>query len=91
MFSKLMLSGANCLLLDQPTNHLDLESIQSLNNGLVRYSGSIIFSSHDHEFISTIANKIIEITPKGVLQKSISFDEYLADEHIQKQLEDMYK
>lgn len=90
MFSKLMLSGANCLLLDQPTNHLDLESIQSLNDGLVKYNGSILFSSHDHEFIGTIADKIIEITPKGVFQKSIKFDEYLEDTNIQKQLEDMY-
>jgi len=91
MFSKLMLSGANCLLLDQPTNHLDLESIQSLNDGLVKYTGSILFSSHDYEFISTVADKVIEITPKGVFQKSIKFDEYLEDTNIQKQLEDMYK
>ena len=91
MFSKLMLSGANCLLLDQPTNHLDLESIQALNDGLIKYKGSILFSSHDHEFITTIANKIIEITPKGVFQKSIKFDEYLEDIHIQNKIEDMYK
>lgn len=90
MFSKLMLSGANCLLLDQPTNHLDLESIQSLNDGLVKYSGALLFSSHDHEFIGTIANKIIEITPKGVFQKKITFDEYLEDINIQKRLTDMY-
>ncbi len=90
MFSKLMLSGANCLLLDQPTNHLDLESIQALNDGLVKYKGSILFSSHDHEFIGTIANKIIEITPKGVFQKNIKFDEYLEDVNIQKKLESMY-
>ncbi len=91
MFSKLMLSGANCLLLDQPTNHLDLESIQALNDGLVKYTGALIFSSHDHEFISTIANKMIEITPKGLIQKSMLFDEYLADVNVQKQLEEMYK
>lgn len=91
MFSKLMLSGANCLLLDQPTNHLDLESIQALNDGLVKYKGSVLFSSHDHEFIGTIADKIIEITPKGAIQKSIKFDEYLEDINIQKQLVDMYR
>lgn len=91
MFSKLMLSGANCLILDQPTNHLDLESIQSLNKGLVNYRSSILFSSHDHEFIGTIANKIIEITPKGALQKSMTFDEYLDDKEINSKLEEMYK
>jgi len=79
MFSKLMLSGANCLILDQPTNHLDLEAIQSLNEGLVKYKSSLIFTSHDHKFINTIADKIIDITDQGVTQKNMEFDQYLEE------------
>jgi len=90
MLSKLMLSGANCLLLDQPTNHLDLEAIQSLNEGLVKYTSSLIFTSHDHQFIGTIADKIIEITPKGALQRNMTFDQYLNDERVEKLLQEMY-
>lgn len=77
MLSKMMLSNANVLLLDQPTNHLDLESITALNNGLVDYKSNILFSSHDHQFIQTIANRVIEITPNGIVDKQMSFDEYL--------------
>ncbi|MGI8315267.1 ABC-F family ATP-binding cassette domain-containing protein [Halobacillus mangrovi] len=84
MLSKMMLSGANVLLLDEPTNHLDLESITSLNKGLINFKGSVIFASHDHEFIQTIANRIIEITPNGIIDKEMSYDEYLADPEIQK-------
>ena len=90
MFSKLMLSGANFLLLDQPTNHLDLESIQAVNDGLVNYKGCLLFTSHDHNFVETIANKIIEITDKGAFVIDTSFGEYLNDEKIQVKVESMY-
>lgn len=86
MLSKMMLSGANVLLLDEPTNHLDLESITAVNNGLIRFKGSMIFASHDHQFIQTIANRIIEITPKGIVDKEMTYDEYLENDDIQKQL-----
>ena len=91
MLSKMMLSGSNVLLLDEPTNHLDLESITALNNGLITFKGSLIFSSHDHQFIQTIANRIIEITPKGVVDKQVSYDEYLDDKELQKQIAEMYQ
>jgi ATPase subunit of ABC transporter with duplicated ATPase domains len=90
MLSKMMLSGSNVLLLDEPTNHLDLESITALNNGLINYKGSLIFSSHDHQFIQTIANRIIEITPNGIIDKQMSYDEYLEDTKLQKQIAEMY-
>lgn len=77
MLSRMMLSSANVLILDQPTNHLDLESITALNNGLRDYSSNILFTSHDHQFIQTIANRIIEITPTGIIDKKMSYDEYL--------------
>jgi ATPase subunit of ABC transporter with duplicated ATPase domains len=77
MLSKMMLSGANVLILDEPTNHLDLESITALNKGLSNFSGSILFASHDHQFIQTIANRIIEFTPDGIIDKQMSYDEYL--------------
>ncbi|SDO90265.1 ABC-F family ATP-binding cassette domain-containing protein [Halobacillus sp. SY10] len=87
MLSKMMLSGANVLLLDEPTNHLDLESITSLNKGLINFKGSVIFASHDHEFIQTIANRIIEITPNGkVVNKEMTYDEFLNDPEVQKQV-----
>ena len=91
MLSKMMLSGANVLLLDEPTNHLDLESITALNNGLTAYKGSMIFASHDHQFMQTIANRIIEITPKGVVDKMMTYDEYLEDKELQAQIDEMYK
>lgn len=77
MLSRMMLSGANVLLLDEPTNHLDLESITSLNNGLINYEGTLLFASHDHQFVQTVANRIIEITPTGMIDKRMSYDEYL--------------
>jgi ATPase subunit of ABC transporter with duplicated ATPase domains len=77
MLSKMMLSGSNVLLLDEPTNHLDLESITALNNGLIAYKGAMIFASHDHQFIETIANRIIEITDGGIIDKETSYDEFL--------------
>ncbi|MCM3402424.1 ABC-F family ATP-binding cassette domain-containing protein [Cytobacillus oceanisediminis] len=91
MLSKMMLSGANVLMLDEPTNHLDLESITALNNGLINFKGSMIFASHDHQFIQTIANRIIEITPAGIVDKQMTYDEYLEDSSIQKQVADMYQ
>ncbi len=91
MLSRMMMAEANLLLLDEPTNHLDLESITALNNALVNYSGTIIMSSHDHTFVQTIANRIIEITPNGFLDKLKTFDEYISDPAIQEQREAMYK
>nr|WP_330379087.1 hypothetical protein [Clostridioides difficile] len=90
MLSKLMLSNANVLVLDDPTNHLDLESITSVNKGLEKFPGVLLFTSHDHEFISTIANRIIEITPKGIMDRKMDFDEYLESKEIQDQLAKMY-
>jgi ATPase subunit of ABC transporter with duplicated ATPase domains len=90
MLSKMMLSGANVLLFDEPTNHLDLESIQALNNGLIAFKGTIMFSSHDHQFVQTVANRIIEITPKGIIDKQMSYDEYLENVELQKQVELAY-
>ena len=78
------------LILDEPTNHLDLESIQSLNNGLVKFKGSIVFTSHDHEFINSIANRIMEITPNGIVDKEMAYDEYVQDKKLQKQVKEMY-
>ncbi len=91
MFSKAMLSGANVLLLDEPTNHLDLESIQSVNNGLIAFTGTMLFASHDHKFIETIANRVIEITPNGIYDEKITFDEFLENDKIQKRIDEMYK
>jgi len=82
MLSKMMLSGANVLVLEEPTNHLDLESITALNNGLINYKGTILFTSHDHEFVQTIANRIIELTPKGIIDRQMPYDEYLENEDI---------
>lgn len=82
MMSRLMLQEGNVLLLNEPTNHLDLESITALNNALVKYHGTIIFTSHDHEFLQTIANRVIELTPKGVIDKFCSFDEYISNDEI---------
>ncbi len=91
MLAKMMLSGANVLLLDSPTDHLDLESITSLNKGLTKFNGTILFPTHDHEFIETVANKIIEITPKGLIYKEMDFDEYVEDEDLQEQINEMYR
>ena len=91
MLAKMMLSGANVLLLDSPTDHLDLESITSLNKGLTKFNGTILFTTHDHEFIETVENKIIEITPKGLIYKEMNFDEYIEDEDLQEQINEMYR
>ncbi len=77
MLSRMMLTGANALILDEPTNHLDLESIMALNNGLIAFPEVVLFSSHDHEFVSTVANRIVELTPAGVIDRMMGFDEYL--------------
>ncbi len=90
MLAKMMLNGANVLLLEEPTNHLDLESITALNNGLIDFDGTILFTSHDHQFIQTIANRIVEITPNGVIDRTMSYDEYLENEEIAQLRERMY-
>ncbi len=90
MISKLMLAQPNFLLLDEPTNHLDMESIIAFNNNLMTYPGSLMLHSHDHQFLQTVANRIIEITPNGMLDKLMSFDEYLESEDIQAQRREMY-
>jgi ATPase subunit of ABC transporter with duplicated ATPase domains len=82
LLSKLMLSGANCLILDEPTNHLDLEAITALNEGLIEFGGVLLFTSHDHEFVTSIANRIVELCPGGVIDRYASFDDYLADKQI---------
>ena len=90
MLSRAMLQKPNVLLLDDPTNHLDLESITALNNSLTDFKGTILFTSHDHEFVQTIATRIIEITPKGIIDRMMPFDEYLASEKIHKLRDEMY-
>jgi ATPase subunit of ABC transporter with duplicated ATPase domains len=77
MLAKMMLSGANVLIMDEPTNHLDLESITAVNNGIIKFPGTILFTSHDHQFVQTVANRIIEITPEGLIDKRMTYDEYL--------------
>ncbi|MDA3853750.1 MAG: ATP-binding cassette domain-containing protein, partial [Bacteroidales bacterium] len=79
MLSRMMMRGANVLTLDSPTNHLDLESIQSFNNSLVAYKGVILMSSHDHEFINSVVDRVIEITPNGIIDKMMPYDEYISD------------
>ncbi|MBD2701913.1 ABC-F family ATP-binding cassette domain-containing protein [Spirosoma sp. BT702] len=91
MLSKMMLSGANVLMLDEPTNHLDLESIESLNNGLIDFKGPILFTSHDHQFVHTIANRIIEITPAGIIDKLMTYDEFIVDARVKTQREELYE
>ena len=90
MIARMQLQNANCLILDTPTNHLDLESIQAFNNNLVAFKGNILFASHDHEFINTVANRIIELTPSGTIDKLMSYDEYIYDEAIKEQKAKMY-
>ncbi|MFD0993554.1 ABC-F family ATP-binding cassette domain-containing protein [Tenacibaculum geojense] len=90
MLSRMMMTRANILLLDEPTNHLDLESIQSLNNSLINFKGTVLFTTHDHEFAQTVANRIIEITPNGVIDKYATFDDYLDDPKVKELREKMY-
>ena len=91
MIARMQLKNANCLILDTPTNHLDLESIQAFNNNLVGFKGNILFSSHDHEFIQTVADRIIELTPKGTIDKLTQYDDYIYDEQLKEQRAKMYK
>ncbi len=90
MISRMMLTNANCLILDEPTNHLDLESITAFNNALKDWKHCALFTSHDHEFVQTVANRIIEITPNGIIDKRMTYDEYIADENIKAMKEKMY-
>lgn len=90
MIARMMLTNANVLMFDNPNDHLDLESITSLNKALINFKGTILFGAHDHEFIQTVANRIIEITPKGILDKTMTYDEYLEDERVQARLEELY-
>ena len=90
MIARMQLKNANCLILDTPTNHLDLESIQAFNNNLKLYKGNILFASHDHEFIQTVANRIIELTPKGTIDKLMEYDEYIDSDNIRELKEKMY-
>ena len=90
MVSKMMLTGGNLLMLDEPTNHLDLESIQAFNNGLKDFPGTVIFTSHDHEFTNTVANRILELTPNGNIDSLKTYDQYMDDDRIQAQREELY-
>ena len=90
MIARMQLRNANCLILDTPTNHLDLESIQAFNNNLKIYKGNILFSSHDHEFIQTVANRIIELTPNGIIDKMMEYDDYITSDHIKELRARMY-
>ena len=90
MIARMQLKNANCLILDTPTNHLDLESIQAFNNNLVQFKGNILFASHDHEFIQTVADRIIELTPSGTIDKLMEYDQYIYDENIKEQKAKMY-
>ena len=90
MIARMQLKNANCLILDTPTNHLDLESIQAFNNNLKLYKGNILFASHDHEFIQTVADRIIELTPTGIIDKLMDYDDYISDDRIQELKEKMY-
>ncbi len=90
MIARMQLQNANCLILDTPTNHLDLESIQAFNNNLVQFKGNVLFASHDHEFIQTVADRIIELTPSGTIDKLMDYDDYIYDEQIKEQKEKMY-
>lgn len=90
MFSRMMLQKANILLLDEPTNHLDLESITTLNNSLSNFKGNILLSSHDHELLQTVCNRVIELTPKGIIDRDMTYDEYLADKKVKEMQQEMY-
>ncbi len=90
MIARMQLKNANCLILDTPTNHLDLESIQAFNNNLKLFKGNILFSSHDHEFIQTVATRIIELTPNGIIDKMMDYDDYISDDRIKELKDKMY-
>ena len=90
MIARMMMNDANTLILDSPTNHLDLESIQAFNNTLQNFKGNILMSSHDHEFIETVATRVIELTPNGIIDKIMNYDDYITDEKIKALREKMY-
>jgi ATPase subunit of ABC transporter with duplicated ATPase domains len=90
MIARMMIRNANVMLLDTPTNHLDLESIQAFNNTLIKFKGNILMSSHDHEFIQTVCNRVIEIAPKGMIDKEMLYDEYISDENLIKKRDSLY-
>jgi ATPase subunit of ABC transporter with duplicated ATPase domains len=91
MLSKMMLQNPNVLTLDEPTNHLDLESIIAFNDSMIAFSGIVFFTTHDHQFMQSTANRIIEITPNGMIDKLMTYDEYLQDERVKQQKEELYK
>ena len=91
MFSKMMLQSGNFLVMDDPTNHLDLESITALNNSLKDFDGTVLFASHDLQFVDTIANRIIELTPNGMIDKRMTYEEYLQDDNIRELRKKMYE
>ena len=90
MLSRMMMLRANVLMLDEPTNHLDLESITAFNNSLKNFKGTVLLTTHDHEFAQTVANRVIEITPNGIIDRYLSFDEYMNDKAIKEQRDKMY-
>ena len=90
MLSRMMMLRANVLMLDEPTNHLDLESITAFNNSLKNFKGTVLFTTHDHEFAQTLANRVVELTPKGVIDRHTTFDEYMQDDKIKALREKMY-
>lgn len=90
MISRMMIQNPNLVVLDEPTNHLDLESIQSFNESMVNFKGVVLLTSHDHTFMQTVANRVIELTPKGAIDRLMTFDEYLEDERVKQLRETMY-
>ena len=91
MISRMMLRNANVMILDNPTNHLDLESIQAFNNTLTNFKGNVLMSSHDHEFIETVCNRIIELTPNGIIDKQMDYDDYITSDKIKELRDSMYQ
>ena len=91
MIARMMMKNANTMILDSPTNHLDLESIQAFNNTLKAFKGNILMSSHDHEFIETVCNRVIELTPNGIIDKMMDYDDYITDERVKALREKLYK
>ena len=91
MIARMMMTDANTLILDSPTNHLDLESIQAFNNTLQSFKGNILMASHDHEFIQTVATRIIELTPNGIIDKMMDYDDYITDERVMEARQRLYK